>query len=202
MRKRIICIAAAAVCVASFAACSRNTEKEPSTADREVTAESGTIADYSSVKIDARVPMKANECDIFMDAEHNSEKSDGDTMLYYTDSELVMKKTYSAGKLVSKSVYGDYQIDFTYTYSDDGKLESVDGSGEAGDGSFTNVKIKYRADSSIMSYAFLSKDASTGKTELYSYDFDEKGNITHGYDNFEAFSEALNGAILGNLGLQ
>lgn len=202
MNKKIICILVSAACVVSLAACSKSNEKEPSTADNEFVGESVTNADYSSVKIDARVPMKATECDIFMDTEHNSEKTDGDTTLYYMDSELVMKKTYSAGKLASKSVYGDYQIDFTYTYTDDGKLERVDGSGEAGDGSFTKVQIKYRADSSIESYAFLSKNASTGKTELYSYDFDKNGNVTHGYDNYESFSEALNGAILGNFGLQ
>jgi len=202
MKKRIFCCAAALIGVIMFASCSAQGQDEPTTGDEPASLVESASGEYDSVKIDPRVPMKASECDIYLDAEHDSEKTDGDDIIYYKDSSPVMKKTYSAGKLVSKSIYGEYEIKLTYTYTDDGKLASVNGAGEAGDGSFTKISISYRGNQTVKSYAFLSNDMSTGKTELYSYDFDENGKVIKGYDNYETFSEALNSAILSGIGLE
>lgn len=203
MKKYVILAVTLALTLSAFASCSSSTkDSEPTSGDIASVLENESVSgDYSNVRIDSRVPMKAGECEIYLDAEHDSEKKDGDSVLYYSDTDLVMKKTYSAGKLVSKSIYNNYEIKFTYTYDSNNALTEVSASGEAGDGSFTKISIEYRPDSSISSYAYLAYDKQTDKNELYSYDFDSSGNLVRGFDNYESFSEALNGAVLGSLGM-
>ena len=193
MKKYVIIAVTLSLIMSAFASCSsKKNDSEPTSGDISSVLENESVSgDYSNVSIDSRVPMKAGECEIYLDADHNSEKKDGDSVLYYSDSDLVMKKTYSAGKLVSKSIYGNYEIKLTYTYD----------SNNAGDGSFTKASINYRSDSSISSYAYLSYDKQTDKHELYSYDFDSSGNLIKGFDNFESYSEALNSALLGSFGM-
>ncbi len=203
MKKYVILAVTLALTLSAFASCSSSkNDSEPTSGDIASVLENESVSgDYSNVRIDSRVPMKAGECEIYLDADHNSEKKDGDSVLYYSDSDLVMKKTYSAGKLISKSIYNNYEIKFTYTYDSNNALTEVSASGEAGDGSFTKISIKYRSDSSISSYAYLAYDKQTDNHELYSYDFDSSGNLEKGFDSYESFSEALNGAILGSFGL-
>lgn len=204
MKKYVILAVTLALTLSAFASCSSSKkDSEPTSGDIASVLENESVSgDYSNVRIDSRVPMKAGECEIYLDASHNSEKNDGDSVLYYSDSDLVMKKTYSAGKLVSKSIYDKYEIKFTYTYDSNNTLTEVSASGEAEDGSFTKISIKYRSDSSISSYAYLAYDKQTDNHELYSYDFDSSGNLVKGFDNYESFSEALNGAILGSFGME
>ncbi|MDD7353618.1 MAG: hypothetical protein PUG93_00570 [Oscillospiraceae bacterium] len=203
MKKYVILAVTLSLIMSAFASCSsKKNDSEPTSGDISSVLENESVSgDYSNVSIDSRVPMKAGECEIYLDADHNSEKKDGDSVLYYSDSDLVMKKTYSAGKLVSKSIYGNYEIKLTYTYDSNNALTEVSASGEAGDGSFTKASINYRSDSSISSYAYLSYDKQTDKHELYSYDFDSSGNLIKGFDNFESYSEALNSALLGSFGM-
>ncbi len=203
MKKYVILAVTLALTLSFFASCSDSKKDSESTSSDIVSIleDESVSGDYSNVNVDSRVPMKAGECEIYLDAEHDSNKTDGDSVLYYLDSNLVMKKTYSAGKLVSKSVYGKYEIKFTYTYDSNNALTEVSASGEGGDGSFTKVSINYRSDSSVSAYSYLSYDKQTNEHELYSYDFDSSGNVIKGFDNFESFSEALNGAVLGSFGL-
>ncbi len=203
MKKYVILAVIFAFTLSVLASCSDSVKDYESTSNdiASILEDASVSGDYSNVTVDSRVPMKAGECEIYLDAEHDSNKTDGDSVLYYLDSNLVMKKTYSAGKLVSKSVYGKYEIKFTYTYDSNNALTDVSASGEGGDGSFTKVSINYRSDSSISAYAYLSYDKQTNEHELYSYDFDSSGNIIKGFDNFESFSEALNGAIFSGFGL-
>ena len=137
MKKYVILAVTLALTLSAFASCSSSkNDSEPTSGDIASVLENESVSgDYSNVRIDSRVPMKAGECEIYLDADHNSEKKDGDSVLYYSDSDLVMKKTYSAGKLISKSIYNNYEIKFTYTYDSNNALTEVSASGEAGDGS-------------------------------------------------------------------